>query len=407
MMTCKSCRKLECTFFVFIVVSAMFLLALSGVYLQETNFHFREYLRDRRQEYKREDDRWEQTEERGSQVERTTWNEVTSTDNPDLTTDPPWLSASFQQLQPFVTNQSHPFGINYAIENPDACGNDSVDLLILIQSLPSNFNLRRAVRETWAATNVLHGVNIQRVFLLGSTDKNEMHQLRINSEQAAHGDIVQGRFKDSTTNTTIKAVMGLEWVNRHCPQTRFVLKADDNVFVNIFAVMEQVLAGFESNATRTFLCHTIPANTSAIERNPKHKWYVAPDLLKDRLHWPTYCLGYFVLLTPDIVPALYEASFNATYVYVEDAFVYGILPEKEGSDIFSWQDLQQNLTQNANNLLQQYSDLKRPLTFVAGPVRNENDMNKLWRATLARLSIWAQQRARVTRFRRQMGHVTL
>ena len=56
-------------------------------------------------------------------------------------------------------------------------------------------------------------------------------------------------FQDSYYNLTLKTVMGLKWVKDHCSQARFVMKTDDDIFVNLPKLHKALLAerAFASN----------------------------------------------------------------------------------------------------------------------------------------------------------------
>ena len=56
-------------------------------------------------------------------------------------------------------------------------------------------------------------------------------------------------FQDSYHNLTLKTVMGLKWVKDHCSQARFVMKTDDDIFVNLPKLHKALLAerAFASN----------------------------------------------------------------------------------------------------------------------------------------------------------------
>ena len=47
------------------------------------------------------------------------------------------------------------------------------------------------------------------------------------------GDIVQGDFLDSYRNLSYKNVMGVLWAAEFCAQAEFVVKADDDMFVDL------------------------------------------------------------------------------------------------------------------------------------------------------------------------------
>ena len=52
-------------------------------------------------------------------------------------------------------------------------------------------------------------------------------------ESSKYHDVVAADFVDSYRNLTLKMMVGLKWVSRFCPHSRFVLKCDLDTFVNL------------------------------------------------------------------------------------------------------------------------------------------------------------------------------
>ena len=57
-------------------------------------------------------------------------------------------------------------------------------------------------------------------------------------ENVQHADIVQGNFVDSYRNLSYKATMGNLWVSEFCEQAEFVVKTDDDMFIDLFEVSD-------------------------------------------------------------------------------------------------------------------------------------------------------------------------
>ena len=56
-------------------------------------------------------------------------------------------------------------------------------------------------------------------------------------ENVKHGDIIiQGDFIDTYHNLSYKASMGNFWVSEFCEQAGFVVKTDDDWFVDLYEV---------------------------------------------------------------------------------------------------------------------------------------------------------------------------
>lgn len=62
-------------------------------------------------------------------------------------------------------------------------------------------------------------------------------QVSLESENDQYHDILQGSFKDTYRNMTYKHIMALKWVLYYCPGVRYVLKSDDDTFVNTPVLM--------------------------------------------------------------------------------------------------------------------------------------------------------------------------
>ena len=112
-------------------------------------------------------------------------------------------------------------------------------------------------------------------------------------------DLVQGEFSDTYANLSYKNIMGKLWVSEYCEQAEFVVKTDDDVYVNIYEVY---------NITRTYITTTLYQRNklllcsvfegAPIIRNPSSKWYVSyADIAKDEWakegqeFYPAFCSG--------------------------------------------------------------------------------------------------------------------
>ncbi|NXI66926.1 B3GT4 galactosyltransferase, partial [Anseranas semipalmata] len=62
------------------------------------------------------------------------------------------------------------------------------------------------------------------------------------AEARRHGDVLQGAFADTYANLTRKTLLLLGWAAARCPGARFVLKADDDAFVHVPALLAHLAA---------------------------------------------------------------------------------------------------------------------------------------------------------------------
>ena len=73
-------------------------------------------------------------------------------------------------------------------------------------------------------------------------------QLQIEVESQTYGDLVQGGFMDSYHNLSYKNLFGKMWVSEFCEQAEFVVKTDDDMYVDLYAVYK---------ITRPYLTHQV------------------------------------------------------------------------------------------------------------------------------------------------------
>ena len=74
----------------------------------------------------------------------------------------------------------------------------------------------------------------------GATPSQSLQE-NITKENEEHHDIVQGDFLDTYRNLSYKNIMGKLWVSQFCEQAKFVVKTDDDQYVDLYEVV--VLTG--------------------------------------------------------------------------------------------------------------------------------------------------------------------
>lgn len=87
--------------------------------------------------------------------------------------------------------------------------------------------------------------------------KDKLLNQKLRLEFNLYGDIVQENFTDSYRNLTYKCIEAMKWISTYCNRTEYILKADDDVFVNIYAVKEYLtqIDLVEDKPTRTIMCY--------------------------------------------------------------------------------------------------------------------------------------------------------
>ena len=195
-------------------------------------------------------------------------------------------------------------------------GSSPLLLLVLVTSAPGNLENRRTIRETWR-----RGFR-HIIFLIGAVESRAV-QAALEEESRTYRDLVQGSFLDSYRNLTYKHVMALKWTAYYCPDARYLLKVDDDVFVNppvLLDFLSQDLSPW--GARRLILCENLIFQF--VNRSLKSKWRVSPQEYPGEMY-PPRCRGWVVLYSQDVVFLLYREAQRTQYFWIEDVHVTGTL----------------------------------------------------------------------------------
>ncbi|KAJ8318416.1 hypothetical protein KUTeg_003507 [Tegillarca granosa] len=221
----------------------------------------------------------------------------------------------------------NPFKYDFMINGSAICNNTSPFLIILIPSIPGNKDVRDAIRTTWGSVakgGVWPGKSVdlalKLAFLLGMSEPENLTLTElIFQESLKYGDLIQGNFTDSYYNLTLKILLGLKWVTRYCNKSSFVVKADEDTFVNLPKLVDVLKHQYVGPEGKIFGCFHW--------RRPVlryGKWKLDESLYPFS-RYPNYVSGGSYFISNNIVPRLFLASEYFPYIFIEDAFITGIL----------------------------------------------------------------------------------
>lgn len=216
------------------------------------------------------------------------------------------------------------YEMGHSLPNPLLCPDmgNKVKLLILIMSAPGNKDARVAIRQTWGHYGTRRDVTLG--FFLGTTLNKDLEE-SISAESYMYGDIIRGRFIDSYNNLTLKTISMLEWTDTYCPKVNFVLKTDDDMFINVSKLLSFIDSHFKY--TRTIFGRL--AKKWKPIRNKKSKYYVAPRQYMPAV-FPDFTTGPAYLITSDLIHDLFTKALDQTYLKLEDVFITGIVGHSLG-----------------------------------------------------------------------------
>ncbi|KAK3607175.1 hypothetical protein CHS0354_007090 [Potamilus streckersoni] len=281
------------------------------------------------------------------------------------------------------------FNSSFLINNQNICKDtDNLTFLIMVHTAVQHFDRRKALRETWANPRLLKYHESRLLFLVGRTETNTF-QKALEIESLEFKDIVQGDFIDDYHNLTHKGILGYRWIVKYCENAQFVLKIDDDVFVNIFLVIHKLVPKYREDQ-RIIACRVLTNETIAREG----KFAVDADYFPGYKNSPIqYCPGPFVLMLRRIIPEMYEVAKTIPFYWVDDLYLFGILPNQIRNVSFQFVENIDNNEESALKCFQEETKCK----YLAAYAWTKGVMYKYWDATLFTYKDLVQKYANVVR----------
>lgn len=191
----------------------------------------------------------------------------------------------------------------------------------------------------------------------GLNEAERAVQRVLGREYGRYGDLIQCQSRDTYTNLTLKSIAALEWTRQYCPWARYLLKTDDDMFIDVRrllrfinkveteTVKDSSVSGlhsrplepiknqyelftmgtdmYESVATPSFDIELPPTIWGRLAhgwrpiRQLNSKYYVSRTQYAGRVY-PDFCTGPAYLMTRSAVNPLYEAALGKDFDIVDD-----------------------------------------------------------------------------------------
>ncbi|XP_064643802.1 beta-1,3-galactosyltransferase 1-like [Lineus longissimus] len=199
------------------------------------------------------------------------------------------------------------YDIRHIINEPNTCKNHDesdaeVEMFVCVLSAANKSEARQTIRDTWGKTIKEPGKPFRLVFFVANAGDavNEV----VKQESDEFHDIVQFDHEDTYNNLTLKSISLLRWIHSHCQQTTFILKADDDMVINVKNMVTS-LRKAHKRTNRFFLCNV--KWKSPVIRDIKNKWYVTREEYRAN-HYPPYCQSLYAFTGKMILEMVLAAS---------------------------------------------------------------------------------------------------
>lgn len=231
----------------------------------------------------------------------------------------------------------------FLLDHPDKCAGKDVLLLLLVKSSPDNVERRNAIRSTWGNETYIQntlGVTVKVLFALGTTGEEatwtsrsgQVLQAQLVHEDQVHGDLIQQDFLDTFHNLTLKLIMQFHWMHNRCAHARFLMTADDDIFVhmpNLVAYLRDMSSG---GVTQLWI-GKVHRGAPPV-RSKSSKYYMSYEMYP-WMSYPDYTSGGGYVVSTDVADKIYHATLNLNAsLYIDDVFmgicasIVGVTPKE-------------------------------------------------------------------------------
>ncbi|KAG6939171.1 beta-1,3-N-acetylglucosaminyltransferase 5 [Chelydra serpentina] len=221
----------------------------------------------------------------------------------------------------------------YLINHQEKCQQQEVLLLLFVKTSPENWHRRDAIRQTWGNEKYVHShlnANIKTVFALGRPTghmQRAQMQRKLLMEDQKYNDLIQQDFLDTFHNLTLKLLLQFGWVNAYCPHAKFIMSADDDIFIHMPNLVAYLQSLVEIGVQDIWIGRVHRGAPPVRDKTSK---YYVPYEMYPWPSYPDYTAGAAYVISSDVAAKVYEASQTLnTSLYIDDVFM-GLCANKMG-----------------------------------------------------------------------------
>lgn len=243
---------------------------------------------------------------------------------------------------------------NYILNEPHFCtGEDEIFLIVMIASASWEFKRREIIRSTWIKNSKFSSTNselaekygiekfskitVKHLFFVATpSKKNSVNQI-LKQESEHYHDLIQEDFMETYKNLTLKTIGQLKWATYFCPNAKYVMHIDDDVYgaipdivnyaLNVESGQNPSTKHLQANNQYEKMIYCSKVFMPVVRRDGK--WEMSYEDYPDK-QYPLGCVGWCFLLPYNVAKNLYFMSLQTPIIHLEDVTVTGILREKIG-----------------------------------------------------------------------------
>ena len=201
---------------------------------------------------------------------------------------------------------------------------DNLTVLFMVSSELSHQTRRNVIRSTWINQthwkkyNQKRDVSFGMLFIVGRSNNKTQMELIMN-ESKMYGDLLVLDLEESFYSLSYKVMIGFQWITDRCEGYKFLLKGDDDIFVNIHALMELL------HEPTTPQHHLFVGNTMSVAEVVRNGRYGVSREEYSRDNYPRYNSGGGFVLSSDVVSSMIPHFNWITPLKIDDAYMGGLV----------------------------------------------------------------------------------
>lgn len=192
---------------------------------------------------------------------------------------------------------------------------EQVDIFIIITTSYTHMRNRATLRKTWLTRTRDNTAKVRYAFFFGETDNNQLRKY-VAREAERYRDVIIIDFLDSYSNLTYKTIAAFKWVLTNCAQTRFVMKTDDDMFVNIGN-----LIGLTTRFRGLLQTRVLGSCKKQSPVRVENSKYYVPYNVYPFSDYPPVCSATGYVTSIRVIEKIVQTSPNIPYFPLEDVYV--------------------------------------------------------------------------------------
>ena len=219
------------------------------------------------------------------------------------------------------------------LHDPDTCKEyDYLDWIVIATSAAENSHRRMLLRETYGNNDTYENRRFKLFFFVGKSGEASVND-DVVKEFQQYRDVVVGDFVDSFRNSSLKLMLGLNWISEYCNKSPYFIKVNDDTLVNMFEV-GKVLD--KTSITKNFIMCSVIEDKQIMRFKNDMEYCresgicVEEEDLVGFTKYPKHCHGAMYVFSNDLLQRLLNAMSETVFFWQGDVYVTGLVPQRLG-----------------------------------------------------------------------------